>query len=197
VDPTWTIGIDLSAQSANTAACVIEWGADSATVVRLRPEGADAQAGLDDSALLVLIDEFRGKVGIDSPFGWPASFVDQLVRWQRGGHGRGTWKRDYAAHSSQLRFRETDRHVTRKYRTPQPVSASYLGATAMRCAGLLHLIEQTHHKVDRTGVSGRVAEVYPAAALAAWKLRSTGYKGDTSEQREARQALIESLTARS
>jgi hypothetical protein len=47
--------------------------------------------------------------------------------------------------------------------------------------------------VNRAGTSGPVAEVYPAAALHEWGLRSTGYKDDTREALEARREILAGL----
>jgi hypothetical protein len=80
MDPSWTIGIDLSAQSANTSACVIEWTRNGATILRLSPEGNDAKTGLDDHALLRLIEQFPGKVGIDCPFGSGGALAPPMFR---------------------------------------------------------------------------------------------------------------------
>ncbi len=47
----------------------------------------------------------------------------------------------------------------------------------MRGARLQHLLLAAGVPVDRSGVTGRVIEAYPAAALRAWGLASSKYKG--------------------
>jgi hypothetical protein len=51
-----------------------------------------------------------------------------------------------------------------------------IGVVAMRCAWLLSLYEKRHGQAPRDG-SGRLVEVYPAAALKVWGQEPTGYKG--------------------
>ena len=48
--PSTTLGIDLAAQPRETAACVIRWGEDAATVESLA-------AGLDDRGLLATVEQ--------------------------------------------------------------------------------------------------------------------------------------------
>jgi len=157
-----TLGIDLAAQAKDTAACVVEWQAGRASVVSV-----DSRLG--DPELLELIGG-ANKVGIDAPFGWP----DEFVRAVAGHHGMKPWPGvnapDDNAFRSRLSFRETDRHVW-PVRHPLSVSTDKIGVTAMRCAGLLEKIGG----VDRAG-SGKVVEVYPAAALERWGQRSSRYK---------------------
>lgn len=159
-----TLGIDLAAQAKRTAACVVEWEGGAAAIAALEP-------GLGDSQLLDL-SAGADKVGIDAPFGWP----DDFVRAVAGHHGMKPWPGVDAPDDNEFRFRlsfrETDRHVM-DVRRPLSVSTDKIGVTAMRCAGLL----QKMGDVDRTG-SGKVVEVYPAAALERWGQRSGGYKGN-------------------
>ena len=68
------------------------------------------------------------------------------------------------------------------------VSSDLIAVPAWRCMGLL----------DRLGVNDRAGgdgafEVYPAAALCAWGLRSRGYKGPKAGER--RSALVDDLLA--
>ena len=161
-----TLGIDLAAEPAGTAACTITWAAGGAT--------AEVERGLNDDDLRDRITQ-ADKVGIDCPFGWPADFVAAIVahsrreRWP--GRGRGGIKGRHP-----LRFRRTDDDVhERAGLWPLSVSSDRIGVTAMRCAGLLDALAADGCPVDRAG-GGRVAEVYPAAALKCWGLRRPGYK---------------------
>src|SRR5690606_4581025 len=76
----------------------------------------------------------------------------------------------------ELYLRLTD-HMVIAQCGPRPLSvvADRIALAAIRCAGLLDALEV----VDRSGVNG-VFEVYPAAALKAWGLPWTGYKGPSA-----------------
>lgn len=74
---------------------------------------------------------------------------------------------------------------------PLSVSTDRLGATAMHCAVLLSRLK----RVDRTGRTGPVAEVYPAAALHRWRLPSQGYKSADADARKLRREIVAGLEA--
>src|SRR5690606_18392070 len=76
---------------------------------------------------------------------------------------------------------------------PLSVSSDLIGVAAMRGARLQHLLAASGVPVDRSGVTGRVIEAYPAMALKQWGLRSTGYKGRSNA--EACRALAVELTS--
>lgn len=156
-----TLGIDLAAQAATTAACAIDWADGAATVSLL-------DVGVDDRRALDLIGG-SDVVGIDAPFGWPLPFVELVRRHQEAAGDGAAWT---PARRDDLRFRRTD-HVVRDRlgRWPLSVSSDLIAIVAMRCAGLLDRLGV----VDRSG-SGRVVEVYPAVALARWGFSSRGYK---------------------
>jgi len=185
-----TAGIDLAAQNAKTAACVIEWHADRAVA---RPPVA-AGKGEDDDWLVDLVGEATA-TGIDAPFGWPEAFVRALPAWADGGR----WS---VADKADLRFRTTDRRVAdRVSRTPLSVSSDRIAITAWRCARLLDRLRPADGRpVSRTGDDG-IFEVYPGAALACWGFKRAGYKtsGSTDakvRQRGARAALIGEIQSR-
>lgn len=156
-----TLGIDLAAQAATTAACAIDWNDGAGTVSLL-------EVGVDDGRATELIGG-AGAVGIDAPFGWPLPFVE-LVRRHHEAVGEGApWT---PARRDALRFRRTDLLVRdRLGRWPLSVSSDLIAIVAMRCVGLLDRLGVA----DRSG-DGRVFEVYPALALACWGLPSRGYK---------------------
>lgn len=159
-----TGGIDLAAADANTAVCVIDWDGDR-TSVRF-------EADTSDDGLLRICREVD-KVGIDCPFGWPVPFVDAVLAHRFGGPwpGRGLPAQEFRR---ELKFRLTDERVWRKIeKAPLSVSADKIAVPAMRCALLLDALGS----VDRAGVRGQVAEVYPVASLHAWRLPIGGYKG--------------------
>lgn len=167
-----TAGIDLSTQPDRTAVCTVDWGTRSALVTLL-----------SDRSDHGLVQVCRGvdKVGIDCPLGWPEPFVAALAA-HRDGHPWPGSGQDPDRFRANLALRETDRQVRRLTgRSPLSVAADRIGLTAMRCALLLDSLGD----VDRTGVTGVVAEVYPAASLQSWGMRSTGYKGPANRFRLA------------
>ncbi len=163
-----TVGVDLAAEAVRTALAAIRWEGSGATV-------RDVTAGADDDAIAAAVNG-ADKAGIDCPFGWPDAFVAFLAE-HRAGHvvapgdvaGRD-WRR-------RLANRVTDLEVRRRTGlVPLSVAADRIGYPAMRCAGLLARLARHGIPVDRDG-SGRVVEVYPAAALHGWGLPHRGYKG--------------------
>jgi len=71
------------------------------------------------------------------------------------------------------------------------LSADRIGAAAMRCAAILSGLTREGVEVDRTGRSGPVVEVYPAAALKLWDLPHQGYKGREAANARRRAALVQ------
>ncbi|HMK97425.1 MAG TPA: hypothetical protein VK425_07750, partial [Acidimicrobiales bacterium] len=63
-----TAGVDLSSQAARTAACLVDWSCNAATVVEL-------VVGASDEAISAWWDRVD-KLGIDVPLGWPVAFAD-------------------------------------------------------------------------------------------------------------------------
>ena len=178
-----TLGIDLSAEPTKTAYAVIGWSDRGARVQQLH-------VGAGNLELLPLIAQ-ADKVGIDCPLGWPMDFLDFVIahrdRTLPAGAGDRIPSRD------RLAFRTTDRHLRQQgMGQPLSVSTDRIGRAAMRAAGLLAAIErQTGDQVDRAG-SGRIVEVYPAAALKRWGLPAGGYKTD----RARLCALVDEFSAR-
>lgn len=176
-----TLGVDLAASPTNTAACLIEW--DSGTVTLL--DGPVDDAAIVDAAAAV------DMVGIDIPLGWPDRFVDAIVAH----HSRGGWPPvtiEPPDDRVELRFRRTDRALMQAGFRPLSVSTDRIGVAAMRGARLLELFRQEGLPIDRSGMSGVVAEVYPAAALKVWGLTHTGYKG--RRNRDVCDALVSSFS---
>lgn len=157
-----TVGVDLSAQPKETAVATIDWHDRGATLTGL-------VVGADDRRIVDLAAA-ADQTGIDSPFGWPSTFVDFVSR-HRTGQPHET-RLDSVDHRRPLLWRVTDFHVkSHTGLNPLSVAAEKIAIVAMRCAGLLQLLGV----VDR--VNGPVVEVYPASALACWSLPSRGYKG--------------------
>jgi hypothetical protein len=159
-----TIGIDLAAQRANTAACVLSWNAGRAGIEVL------ARSFTDDDLVKLIEDHEPEKVAIDAPFGWPRAFVASVAEYG----ATGEWPSDEIA---PLRLRDTDRVVIAETgQQPLSVSTDRIAVTAMRCARLLTRLRGAGHHVSRDG-AGLAVEVYPAAALRLWTFNATGYKG--------------------
>ena len=191
--PATTLGIDLSASDAKTAACSIRWSGETAEVLSI-------ERGLDNSQLVELIKS-HDQAAIDAPFGWPAKFVDAIREWRdKQAWSLNPWPpASSSPERHELRFRHTDRVVAEIYR-PLSVSTNLLGITAMRCASLLTELTPTNGTpIDRAG-GGRVCEAYPAASLTIWspegggpKLDPVGYKGRSAVARKKRRELTNAL----
>lgn len=164
-----TLGVDLSANPAKTGACLIDW---EAVTVDLLPRPTE------DDAILAAARE-ADMVALDVPLGWPDGFVQAVVA-----HHAGTGWPPVAypppGDRLPLRYRATDLAVRARGGAPLSVSSDLIGVAAMRGARLQQLLEDDGIPVDRSGMSGRVIETYPAMALRQWGLRSTGYKGRTN-----------------
>lgn len=174
-----TAGIDLSADPKKTGVATLEWAGDSATVTSL------AVGGHTDADLAELIQGVD-KAGIDCPLGWPIAFVDYLIAHRDGG-------RDLVVPPTRhpLTNRATDLHLRAVVKLqPLSVSADRIGAAAMRCAAILSGLTRLDVEIDRTGRSGPVVEVYPAAALKLWGLPHQGYKGREAANARRRADLV-------
>jgi len=202
-----TVGIDLAAQPADTGVCIVDW--DQRRIERV---WANTSAGGDLELVDVMVSSGVAKVGIDTPLGWPDAFVAAV--WSH--HHGGPWPDvdaavvDPAGHRRSLRLRQTDVAVAALTgRHPMSVSADRIAVAAMRAAVLQHLVAQPapeadggdqhddtgHRVIDRSGMAGLVAEVYPAAALAVWGLGPTGYKGSGEGPRTRREELLGGVAA--
>jgi predicted nuclease with RNAse H fold len=170
-----TLGIDLSSQPKDTAACLVEWHTDGRIVAR------EPVLHCTDTTLDQLIAQ-ADAVGIDAPLGWPAAFVKAVTRWTAT-----TW--DDPTFQKNLRLRLTDIEVHRVTRlTPLSVSTDRIGLPAMRAMALL----ARHGATDRSGGGdGKFFEVYPAGSLHQWGLTSRGYKG--TDHLAARHKLLAAL----
>jgi hypothetical protein len=174
-----TLGIDLSSQPQNTAACMIDWNDYGGAQIRPPFTSCD-DAGLDG-----LIKESH-VIGIDSPLGWPRGFVEAVNQWDHA-----EWNTDLR---DELRFRKTDRVVASFFKnreshpSPLSVSTDRIALPAMRAMALL----KRHGVTDKSG-DGRFFEVYPAGSLALWELRFKSYKGSKVDARKHRIEILENL----
>lgn len=131
--------------------------------------------------------------GFDVPLGWPDDFVAAVVAH----HDDAGWPPSRSPAPQDrvtLRFRRTDLAVTAAGVRPLSVSTDRIGVAAMRGARIQAMVGDAGLLVDRSGLQGQVAEVYPAAALQAWGLVHRGYKG--AQNREVCHELAAAVAAR-
>ena len=171
-----TLGIDLSSQPKDTAACLVDWHDDGRIVVNA------AVQQCDDDALDCLVRR-ADAVGIDAPLGWPEAFVSAV-----GGWTAITWDDREFQKSLRLRLTDIEVHARTKL-TPLSVSTDRIGLPAMRAMALL----ARHGATDRSGGDGRFFEVYPAGSLKQWGLRCRGYKGTDKPAVATRRTLLAEL----
>jgi len=171
-----TLGIDLSSQPKDTAACLVDWHAAGRITVR------EAVHQCDDAALDGLIRR-ADAVGIDAPLGWPEAFVAAV-----GGWTATTWDNREFQKSLRLRLTDIEVHAQTKL-TPLSVSTDRIGLPAMRAMALL----SRHGVTDRSGGGGRFFEVYPAGSLKQWGMRCRGYKGSDKTALATRRTLLAEL----
>jgi predicted nuclease with RNAse H fold len=174
-----TAGVDLSSQDKKSAACVVEWSDGGARIISLA-------VGITDEEITRLIGEVD-KLGIDVPLGWPIAFAAAVAEHSL----HGTWPATYRhVELHAYRYRRADIHVWRTVGLPPlSVSTDRIGIPAMRAAAVL---AATAPRVALDG-SGKVVEVYPAAALKRWGLAWRQYKG--RDHTQERYALVAAFVA--
>lgn len=168
--PVRTLGIDLSANESKTGACEIDWPAGTVRFLR-RPVR-------DDVLVRHMAEVHMSAVHV--PLGWPDAFVDAVVAHREG---RPWPVMDTAPPLDRLplRFRLTDVLLMATGARPLSASTDRHGVSVMRGARLQHLAREAGVPIDRSGTAGQVAETYPAEALRAWGMKSSGYKGDNTK----------------
>jgi predicted nuclease with RNAse H fold len=180
------LGIDLAAQPASTAAVVVEPTSGGRWSARM------AAAEPDDDALVALAVD-ADLVGVDAPLGWPTPFVEAVDAHRHGRDWPGTEDRRPLTHR-----RTDDVVVELGWGRPMSASADRLGSVAMRAALLQREWAGCWGAPAPRDGSGRLAEVYPAAALRVWGVASRGYKasGDrAAAAREVRAGVLDQVTA--
>jgi predicted nuclease with RNAse H fold len=167
-----TVGVDLAADPKRTAVAMVEWVGRDARLIDLLTEA-------DDEAILELASQ-ADKTGIDCPLGWS----DEFVEFVNAHHtSRVPIAPVDSAARVPLRYRATDLLlIEQKLGRPLSVSSDLIGVCAMRAAGLLAAMSKAGIEIDRSGVSGGVAETYPAAAIRHWGLAQGGYKGTANSK---------------
>jgi hypothetical protein len=208
IGPTMTMGIDLAAQPQNTAVCLLAWPGAAPPELLMLGRGKSAEGAVfDDGWLVATASEGRGedrrvvtKVGIDSPFGWPAPFVDALLAHRED----PVWPVPKEKSTAPFRYRETDRVTQSRNpsgRWPLSVSSDRIAVPAMRCAAILAEVARRRGgaAVSRDG-SGLCCEVYPDPALRIWiedseaSLGKDTYKG--ADRSSVRVALLSAIQAK-
>jgi predicted nuclease with RNAse H fold len=178
-------GIDLAADPARTGVALLRVDADGATVDPVTLAGSDE--------VLVELSVRCDAVGVDAPLGWPAPYVEAIVRH----HAEKGWPEaeDPVEQRRLLCRRETDRVVMAETRlVPLSVAADRIGVVAMRAARLQHLWARVLGAPPPRDGSSWLVEAYPAAALLLWRLPHRGYKDLTGSAVRAR-LVDELLTA--
>jgi len=177
-----TLGIDLATDPRRTAACLIDWSPGTG----VQPAVISIEVGVADDRAVELAAQ-ADFVGIDAPFGWPRPWAAAVAK-HRPGAGF-----DAEGTPAVLTRRATDRWVAQHTGIyPLSVAANLIGATAIRCARLIHAIGQP---IDdgRLPEAPLTCEVYPAAALVRWGFKHRLYKG--APFAAGRKELIASLVA--
>ena len=156
---TW--GLDLSTDPHKCAAVAIRWDA-------CRPEVMDVRTALTPANIVKLIVEQDAQFAVDVPFGWPDAFMDFVTAHrdhaQRPPSDREAWRKEILAR------RATDHRLLEYQALPLPASFDRLGKTAVMWSAVEFDLLTAGIAVDRSGITGRVCETYPTAALAAWSL---------------------------
>ncbi|GAB3587060.1 DUF429 domain-containing protein [Calidifontibacter terrae] len=185
---TRTIGIDLSAEPARTAAVTLEWSGDACSIV-------EVSVGVENDRLVEMVGG-EHPVGIDCPLGWPDAFVELVSHHhaQSSGSMSADRLRSLADDRRPLSNRATDLWVREHVGVrPMSVSADRLGACAMRLALVFGIVERTGAVIPRDGSAG-VFEVYPAATLKRWGIPHTGYK--PVDQAPRREQILDAIGER-
>lgn len=154
-------GLDLSTDPRKCAAVAISWDEGLPAVV-------DVRARLDPAEIVDVIARQESQFAVDVPFGWPDRFIeflrDHRNHAQRPPGDRAAWRKEALAR------RATDQRLLAYGALPLPASFDRLGKTAVMWSAIEYDLREQGVVIDRSGMTGRVCETYPAAALAAWSL---------------------------
>lgn len=175
-----TIGIDLAYQDKETALCAIDWSMGPQPIV------LEVRKGVSND-VIVEWGRRAACLAIDAPMGWPNDFVEFVTAHSQG-RQVGSPETDYDS----LWFRLTDQRMPKH---PLSVAGDKLAKPAARCAHLQTLLPTAGVKMDRSGETGQVIEVYPAAALKIWGFTKSYKNASGSEQRAKRKAAREEIAS--
>lgn len=200
-----TLGIDLASTNGSTGICEVDWSdrTSSVEVGRFADE--------EIAARIRAVNRAGGWAAIDAPFGFPVAFARAVHRW----HSSGTVP---AATDHDIRRRITDCYVAERQaivkaeRLPGgwntwPLSSvvDLITPSVIRCARIL-MSANAGAPLDRIGLTSRIVEAYPIAALRSWGVATYKYKSngadcdtmlrDLCEQTGLRQPVIGGPLAR-
>ena len=174
-------GVDLAADPKRTGLATIRDEGERVVV-------EDARLGAGDDAISSVVGGAR-KTGVDVPFGWPRPFVEHVAAHSAGTLGSApdsgpAWRRSMTARRTDAVVRECFGLV------PLSVSADRIAHPALRWSVVEARLRDGGTDCPRDG-SGRVCEVYPAAALRSWGLPFRGYKA--ADAQAVREGIVEKL----
>lgn len=175
-----TLGIDLATDPRRTAACLVDWASGPGS----DPVVLSMEVGVTNDRAVQLASQATF-VGIDAPFGWPRAWATAVAKHRPGA--------DFEAEGTPavLTRRATDAWVAQATKIyPLSVAANLIGATAIRCARLIHAIGLPID-VGLPAKAPLTSEVYPTAALVRWGFKHQLYKGQAFSS--AREELIRSI----
>ena len=185
------IGVDCATDEARTGLAFGVVPADGRLELRRATLGTAGESAAATVAGWIAGAE-RYVIGFDAPLGWPSALASALAQHRAG---------EYIAEPADRLFRrDTDRFVHQELgKQPLAVGADRIAHTARAALGLLAEIRATAGKevplAWSPGKASGAIEVYPAATLASRGIASRGYKGEGSERRKARAAILERLRA--
>jgi predicted RNase H-like nuclease len=176
---TLIIGIDVATAGSKVGLALAESDShDKATLLNVQLCGkgiTPAQTVAD------WIKNVQGPIllAIDAPLGWPDKMGKELYKHSAG--------KVLSILPNEFFRRETDRFVQRQIgKTPLDVGADRIARTAHAALKFLDDLRKLLGKTiplawspDFSGISA--IEVYPAATLKAWGIRSSGYKAKNQE----------------
>lgn len=187
-------GIDLAASPAKTGVARLEETSEGPSLI-------DVSLGATDRDLATLIQS-ADLTGIDVPLGWPRAFREAIdghavgrLHMAPSGEAGADWRRGLVNRFTDLEVRRIAGVV------PLPVAAERIAYPALRWAAIEARLRfeglggegMGASDLDRSG-AGKIAEVYPAAALKQWGLTHRGYKGaDPGARRLILEALEDSF----
>ena len=179
------VGIDLAARADKTSICILDW--------RDNPVVESVYSRATDEQIICYAGKTATAVGIDSPFGWPSTFVSFVK------HGLMSQPPQplRSFESDRLRYRETDLWVREQFESrgkrvqPLSVSTDKLGAVALRCVRLVRCL--AHVRGDRVNIF----EIYPFASLSSWMRINGSYKRSSKDKvasRRLRESIVSKFT---
>jgi len=170
-----TLGVDLATTDGSTGICEVDWRARTGIVEVGR---------FTDDLIARRIKDVRdagGWAAIDAPFGFPAAFALAVEQWRSTGFVSPAT--DHA-----IRRRLTDEYVAARQSVvkaehlsggwnPWPLSSvvDLITPTVIRCARILTIVN-ARTPTDRVGLTSRIVEAYPVAALRCWQVPTYKYK---------------------